>query len=307
MPLVANTTSNSYRWGPISLYCIFTSMSSVWVSTSFTHISGSILTFFTILIAQIIFYLLSLAKKEKVNIFIKNNFKKILWLNIFTVTSWFFMFMALQRIEASVESAIYQGWIPVVVTLIALHSGRVEKKNILGPAFIAISIFFLVTVRIYIQQDNATTDLDRVIEGIILASVAGATGGIYLYLSGNLKNIKEATTMNILATRFVLLLIVTASLSYNQFIDIFLSDFVVILKLIILSILFVVIPIFCLQHATMELGVFRVSIITPLVPVIALSVEYIVSPWQSIWVPILIGIVSCSLIISNLSMSKKPK
>lgn len=99
----------SSGWLCIIIYCLFTSISAVWVSMSFTQISGVSLTFFTLLVAQIIFLLLAIITKQQTFNFIIKNKLIVFWFNILTLTSWLLMFMALQRIEASVESAIYQG------------------------------------------------------------------------------------------------------------------------------------------------------------------------------------------------------
>ncbi|WP_168199690.1 EamA family transporter [Pantoea sp. CCBC3-3-1] len=294
-------------WVAITLYCIFTSLSAVWVSMSFTKISGAMLTFFTLLIAQIVFLAMSIIRNENPLAFLLKNRLSVFWLNVLTLTSWLFMFMALQRIEASVESAIYQGWIPVIVMILGVIANKKSSTQILGPILIAISVFLLVIVRLYSAENTISTGDMRIIEGVILASVAGGTGGIYVYVSARLKNREGATTVNILTTRFIILLMVTAWLSRNQLMNLVTTDWISLIKLISLSLLFVVIPIFCLQHAILELGAMRVSMLTPLVPAIALGAEYIVSPWHSPWVPVMIGVVSITLIISNFRMNKSVK
>lgn len=115
----------SSGWLCIIIYCLFTFISAVWVSMSFTQISGVSLTFFTLLVAQIIFLLLAIITKQQTFNFIIKNKLIVFWFNILTLTSWLLMFMALQRIEASVESAIYQGWIPIIVMLLSLCKGAI--------------------------------------------------------------------------------------------------------------------------------------------------------------------------------------
>ncbi|EOX2920238.1 EamA family transporter [Providencia stuartii] len=295
----------SSGWLCIIIYCLFTSISAVWVSMSFTQISGVSLTFFTLLVAQIIFLLLAIITKQQTFNFIIKNKLIVFWFNILTLTSWLLMFMALQRIEASVESAIYQGWIPIIVMLLSLCKGGNNWFKILGPLLIAISIFMLIFARLYFNSNNHYINSSILLEGIILASIAGSTGGIYVFLSAKFRKIAGATTLNILTTRFIILLIVTSSLAHEQLFIIVTTDLYSLLKLVFLSIIFVVIPIFCLQHAILKLGAERVSILTPLVPVVALTAEYFLSPWNNFWVPILIGLVSLSLIISYILMNEK--
>ncbi|AUH01034.1 EamA/RhaT family transporter [Prodigiosinella confusarubida] len=299
---------NFNGWTCIIIYCLFTSISAVWVSSSFSSISGSTLTFFTLLLAQVFFLLMSIVKKSQPLQFVKENKKNVFIINVLTLTSWLFMFMALQRIEASVESAIYQGWVPVIVLLIGLFVGqqRFRSMSAMGPFIIALFIFMLVAARIYsASSDNA--NYSNVITGILLASLAGSTGGVYVYFSSRMHINGNASTVNILATRFFILLMVTGFLARHQLVELLSTNISVVFKLTLLSILFVIIPIFCLQYSISELGAVRVSVITPLVPVIALAVEYIYSPWSSIIVPVLIVMVCFSLIMTNLWISSDKK
>ncbi|WP_321158453.1 hypothetical protein, partial [Providencia stuartii] len=124
--------------------------------------------------------------------------------------------MALQRIEASVESAIYQGWIPIIVMLLGLYKGNHDWHKILGPLLITASISMLITARLYLDSNDHNINFSHLLEGIILASIAGSTGGIYVFLSAKLREIVDATTLNILTTRFIILLIVTSFLAHEQ-------------------------------------------------------------------------------------------
>ncbi|MEQ4690489.1 EamA family transporter [Providencia manganoxydans] len=292
-------------WIFIILYCLFTSISSVWVSMSFSEIKGTTLTFFTLLVAQIIFLIFSFIKKQKTIGFIMENKLMVFWLNILTLFSWLLMFMALQRIEASVESAIYQGWVPIVVMLLGLFKGNNGWLQVMGPLLIATSIFALIVARLYFNKDLHYNNTKMVLDGVILASIAGCTGGIYIFLSAKIMKVIGVTTLHVLTTRFVILLLVTSALAQEQLFTIVATDLYTLSKLVFLSIVFVVIPVYLLQHAILKLGAARVSIITPLVPVVALATEYIVAPWGNVWVPILIGLVSISLIISNILMKFK--
>lgn len=284
----------------VIIYCLCISIASVWVNTSFSAVDGATLTFITIFAAQLIFILSSILKGQDLIGFVAKNVRSIIIINILTVTSWFFMFMALQKIEASVEAAIYQGWVPVAVLLCELFISktRLLKKRVASVFFIFLSILILVYARIT-YQEGLTVGPDEIYGGIILATVAGITAGIYIYYSSKMHEYNNIPTLLVLSVRFVLLLLITGYMGFDGLSDLMQYNPSLITNLIRLSLFIVVIPIYCLQFAIATLGGVRVSIIIPAVPAIALAVEYFVAPWGEIIVPILIVLLCACVIYSN--------
>ncbi len=92
----------------MAVYCISTALSAVWVMVAFTRISGAALTFITFLMAWAVFFLVHTLRGHDPFRLLREEWRGVLLLNVLTLFSWWLMFMALQRIEASVESAIYQ-------------------------------------------------------------------------------------------------------------------------------------------------------------------------------------------------------
>ncbi|WEL89081.1 EamA family transporter [Pseudomonas sp. CBSPCBW29] len=101
----------------MAVYCISTALSAVWVMVAFTRISGAALTFITFLMAWAVFFVVHTLRGHDPFRLLREEWRGVLLLNVLTLFSWWLMFMALQRIEASVESAIYQGWMPLVVVV----------------------------------------------------------------------------------------------------------------------------------------------------------------------------------------------
>ncbi len=281
----------------VIIYCLCISIASVWINTSFSAVDGATLTFITIFVAQLIFIFFSMIKGYDLIGFVAKNLRSILIINALTAVSWFFMFMALQKIEASVEAAIYQGWVPVAVLFCEVFVGktRLVKKRVASVFLIFLSIVVLVYARIVYQQ-GPTVGPNEIYSGIILATVAGITAGIYVFYSSKLHEYGNIPTLLVLSVRFVLLLIITGYMGFAGLYDLMLYNSSLITDLVFLSLFIVVIPIYCLQSAIATLGGVRVSIIIPSVPAIALAVEYFVAPWGQIIVPILI-IVLCSCVI----------
>lgn len=284
----------------VIIYCLCISIASVWINTSFSALDGATLTFITIFAAQLIFILSSILKGLDLIGFMAKYIRSIIIINILTVTSWFFMFMALQKIEASVEAAIYQGWVPVAVLLCELFVSKTPllKKRVVSVIFIFLSILILVYARIAYQK-GLTVGPNEIYSGIILATVAGITAGIYIYYSSRMHEYNSISPLLVLSVRFVLLLIITGYMGFDGLSDLMLYNPWLITDLILLSLFIVVIPIYCLQFAIATLGGVRVSIIIPTVPAIALAVEYFISPWGESLVPIVIVVLCTCVIYSN--------
>jgi drug/metabolite transporter (DMT)-like permease len=279
------------------LYCVFTSCSSVWVSYSFLNVSGITITFVTILISEIVFLFYALKLGLNLLYFIRENIQSLLFINILTLISWLFMFMALQRMAASIESAIYQGWIPIIILIL---NAFFEKNKINRFSMIcAFGILFSLLVVVLLKVSESDALNAKFLQGVLLATVAGITGAIYMYESNKLKSSLYFSVNNLLSSRFILLIIITGMYSGNDVLVLAQSSWTDILNLILLSITFIVIPIFTLQYSIAVLGTRIPSLMTPLVPIFALSVEAFLNPGKSILIPIFI-ILSCLFIVVSL-------
>ncbi|MGS1023955.1 hypothetical protein [Burkholderia glumae] len=286
----------------IAVYCVSTALSAVWVTFSFSHVSGAALTFITLLAAFMIFFGAHLLSGGRPSRLLRTCFADVVILNVLTVAAWFFMFLALQRIEASVESAIFQGCVPVAVLVCVVSTRQAPFRSLrtLGCTLISLCLFSLVAARVTTAGAIAIVPA-RLYAGIALATVAGLAGGLYVYWSGRVVRKSKCGTLDILSNRFYLLLIVTGVMGYAQFSDAAAGAFQpsLIGKLVLLSMVSVVIPAFTLQHAIGSLGASRVSIITPFVPALALVVEQRLAGWPSPLVPALIVATCVAVVLSN--------
>jgi drug/metabolite transporter (DMT)-like permease len=285
-------------------YCIATAVSATWVSFSFTGISGPALTFVTFLLAQIVYTAQTGRHLGAALRFARTHLREMLLLNVLTLVSWLLMFMALQRIEASVESAVYQGAVAVVGFLLAawLAGQRFSPATVGGMAAATALLGLLVVARM--ESVSSPLPNAAVGEGLALALVAGATGGIYIYRSSRLHRRTQVPAMTVLCLRFVLLLCVTGALSFQEVQGLSQSDPGTIARLLALSVAFVVLPTFLLQYAIARLPSVRVSAATPLVPIIALGSEYVVRPWGSMEAPVIVVFASLALIFTNRRLSR---
>lgn len=286
----------------LTLYCLLTSTSAVWVNLSFSNMDGTALTFMVFIAAQLVFMSVGFARKEQPLHFLIENLLPVFVMNMLTLLSWLFMFMALQRIEASVEAAIYQGWVPLVVMACAGLERGENRKRI--QYFWPLAILFFISTLVFVRLQAVGTIDQRALDGVFLATLAGIAGAIYIYYSGRVSKRTGCGIYNILSTRFILLLIVTGYIGADDISVILLQDYQLSTNLILLSIISVVLPIYLLQYSIYSLEPIRVSTVLPTVPAISLAIEYFYVDWVSPMVPILILFVCLSVIFSNLQQSK---
>ncbi len=290
----------------IFMYCICTALSAVWISFSFTGISGFVVTFFSLFVAFCVFVFFQKRSGGHVFKLTRVFFGEMLILNVLTLTSWLFAFLSLYKIEPSIECAVFQGSLPIGVLLCELIAGKVNvfSKRALGIFLIAINLTALVIFRLYYAAGVFNFTADELKLGIFLAVTGGLTGGIYVFRSAKLYNY-GASTLEILCNRFFLLLVVTAVISARDLVSITTMDSFMLVKLLFLAFISVVIPVFALQYSVQKLGAPRVSIITPFIPAIALTIEMFTKGWPSFWVPLFIITTCLSILLANFWMRKR--
>lgn len=291
-------------------YGVTTAISATWVTFSFQHVNPAAMTFVTFAIAQACYLVHSRRRLPSVLRFALANRRETAKLNVLTMTSWLAMFAALQHIEASVESAVFQGTVAVGGVLLAtLYGTRGHSRTTwLGIAAIAGTLGLAGVVRVTTGSSqgtplhNASAAL-----GLGLAFVAGALGAGYIFSSSVLHRRTGASVGDVLCIRFALLLVVTGCFGLPDVVKLVTSGPMVLVKLAVLSVSFVVLPTVLLQWAIAELPSVRVSIMTPLVPVFALVPEYVLHPWASPVEPALVVAASVFIVLTNLALTRETR
>ena len=289
-------------WFAILTYCITTALSAVWVNHSFSNINSEALVFFTIFVAQIFFTIISILKKEKTFQFIKDNFFIVMILNTLTLVSWLFMFISLQKIEASVESAIYQGCIPVIVVFIEFFIYKKRPGILFVTSIIALAVGLGLLSFSKMYQDSVIDE--NMMMGVLYACVAGITAAFYIVYSEHVYSEHHISIINILSSRFIMLIAYTYFIGQDSIHILYQTNLLIIGKLIILALMLIVLPIYLLQYSIVTLGSSRVSILTPLVPSIALGVEHTYISRDSNLIPSLVIVVCVCVLLANYFKSK---
>jgi hypothetical protein len=224
-----------------------------------------------------------------------------------TLFSWLFAFMALYKIEPSIECAIFQGSLPIAVLFCDLAAGKVRVFSLrsLGILLIAINLIALLVLRLNNSGAMFAHTLQEIWTGVVLSAIGGASAGVHAFRSGKLYAKANCTTLEILCSRFFLLLLVTGVMGLGGIVSAAAAEPMILPRLVMLASVSVVIPMFALQYSVQTLGASKTSIITPLVPAIALALEQVLKGWPSIWIPILIVTTCLALILANYWMNRE--
>lgn len=290
----------------ITGYCITTAVAAVWIAFSFPDLSPMSITFFCFLFSFFVIVFIQSRSNPRIFRLAADYPAEIFLLNLLTLFSWLFAFMALRKIEPSLECAVFQGMLPIAVLLCELISRRAKIFSLrtFGILLIGANLFLLLLVRLSLEEGIFEFTTMEMAEGLVLAGVGGASAGVYAFRSGLLHSKTGCSTMEMLCNRFFLLLIVTGLLGLGGIVQTITADIVVFFQLIVLALISVLIPMFALQYSIRTIGASRVSIITPSVPIIALGIEQVLKGWPSMWVPILIATTSFSIFLANYWMSR---
>ncbi|WP_412059080.1 hypothetical protein [Bartonella sp. DGB2] len=263
---------------PINIYCLCTAVAAMWISFTFTNVSGFTITFVSFTVAAIIFISCQFIKDRNIFRLMKIHPKFIAIINILTLISWLFAFLSLYNIEPSIDGAIFQGSLPVGVLVFELiaRSTKFFSLRSLSILFIALCLVGLTLSRLLTGSDLLTYQPQQLYLGILLAAIGGFSGGLYAFISGRFHQKFKATTLEILSNRFFLLIILTAILGtailgYGDLIKILSIEAGRTIKLLFLALVSVVLPIFALQMSIEKLGAAKVSIITPFIPALVFS------------------------------------
>jgi hypothetical protein len=185
------------------------------------------------------------------------------------------MFLALQKIPASVEAAIYMGWIPLTALAFnfADRTAKLASLRSLGAFLVTLSIGILAVSKLNRETSLLQGAWTQNALGIALASVAGIAGGIYVIVSGRFHKRTNCQVLDVLCLRFWLLLLVTGYLAAPMFSQLIIANAALALQLVVLALTTVIFPVFCLQLAIARLGGQRTALLMPAVPVVALLTE----------------------------------
>lgn len=288
----------------ILLYCLSAGLSGVWIFFDLSHTAVSIwaLAFVIFLVATLFFWVAQVMQGIGLFRLIRTCPKAVLGLNILTLITWLAMFAAILIAEASFESAICQAWVPITVLTcdILVHQARWKSLRTAGVLCIAVSLLMLVAIRVL--SGEYLISLNHLKQGIGLATLAGLASALYMFQSARLHHVTGCTILDILSTRFILLLLVTAVVGGQDIARLLTNDSMLIGQLVLLAIFSVILPALTFQHALAKLGDARVSLITPLVPVLSLIAELVLGHWQGMTIPMLITITCIAVCFANLSL-----
>jgi len=199
----------------------------------------------------------------------------VFWINISTFSSWFFLILPLKFLEPSLASSITLGVGPIIIIIFYRMTTNKNVRRI--DYFIScglFTVFFYLAYLVLFHVDSSGKIIFS--KGHLLPIIFCLLSGIgaaFNKLFGRKMAIENFSSLDTLSVRFILLiigsaiLIVLGGLSFKitlmQFIDIF-----------VLSIIMVVIPLYCIQASIRKLEIITIGIIVPLMPVTMFFMEF---------------------------------
>lgn len=217
--------------------------------------------------------------------------KPLLALNITTAGSWITFFYCLKYLEPASASAIITGVAPLLMVMIVPFFFRTEKREYRWLLLTGIACSSLWLGIISLQEGRNTYNLSvyEVVMGIGL-SVACALFSIFSNILSKKLSEDECRPESIMAHRFYLTVIVTLLFSF-QLQDVHSDMQNLFPGVLLLAILGLIIPLWCLQYGIKSLPPSRVMVLISVSPVFTFGFQIFdprLSPTASSFVAILL-------------------
>ena len=255
----------------VILYCIVTALSTVVVSASEKMYGPLLITFSSATVTIFWFNSLQLRSLYRLRKVYKNHGRLIVLLNISTAVMWIGTFIALNVLNPDVFTAFFLGGLPVFIFLINWPSLVWNTRTRIELIFtIAIAgLLFLIGCHVLDVSDGSI----HIIHGMLISIVASFFAAWTIILSHKLAHAGVSTTET-LSQRFYALWLVSG-IALCVFPAALPASVVIhyIPIAIVVAILSFILPLFLLQKGIERVDPMFVSFLSPLIPVIAFSLE----------------------------------
>lgn len=285
-------------YGYILIYILVTAYSAVFVNIKFTEVSAILITFSTFFVCWFVFLAANRARLVTLATLWRSEKRSYLMVNVATLLSWMGMFSALKLVNAPVQTVVYMSIIPLVT--VALGG---EWRRLSAPTKLAVgAIGMLGMVVAYSHPSMAGFAVNSQFSGVLLALGAGACGAVFIVSSSALQKRHGLSTNDLICIRLPILLLFTGAISLPELVRVFSLGFVG--KALFLSVIAVMVPVWMLQQSITKIGGVRTSILIPLVPITALTLEW--REGVTVSIPALVAIcLQCGAIMwTSLSLAR---
>lgn len=270
------------------IFCLVSALSFILMSEAVESVDPITSTFITFSISLIFFALLNLRKiGEITNIFMLRK-KDFAVINISTLVNTLAAFVVMQYVPPITYVIVFFSSIPLFTNILSLKLDEILIKQ---TAVVIISLGIAAIV--------SHSNTNALLLGLSLTLLSSAFAAIYMKKTSELHQKTEIQTSQVLAARFILVVIVCGcySIYKGTYTQVSSDNMLLFLYIALTS---SIIPLFLLQSSIKKIGSSKTSNFMPLIPVLcfmlmALSDSYIVSIKELT----LIVILSILLLLSN--------
>ena len=187
------------------IYVIITALSLITVNTYEKTIPTGNIALYSFSICALFFNILNIKNTKSAYKKIFDGGYTFINLNLITFAVWACTLFGLNNIEPVLFVMLYMATMPLTSCLINYLCS--EKKMELGLKILLLSfILCLLCVLVKKQVPEAASHF-KVIQGVVLAILAGAMSSIYIHYTRRLQITKKLTTIDFLSYRFYLTII----------------------------------------------------------------------------------------------------
>lgn len=271
------------------IFCLISALSFILMSEAVESVDPITATFITFSISLLFFALLNLRKiGEIINIFISRK-KDFGVINFSTLVNTLTAFVVMQYVPPITYVIVFFSSIPLFTNLLDFKIDKVLIKQIV-----------VVIMSLGIAAIVSHSDINALLLGILLTLVSSAFAAIYMKKTSELHAQTNIQTSQVLAARFILVVIVCGcySLYKGTYTQISSDNMLLFLYIALTS---SIIPLFLLQSSIKKIGSSKTSNFMPLIPLLcfilmAFSDSYVVSVKELV----LIVILSILLLLANI-------
>lgn len=273
----------------VFFFCLISALSFILMSEAVESVDPITATFITFSISLLFFALLNLRKiGEVINIFISRK-KDFGVINFSTLVNTLTAFVVMQYVSPITYVIVFFSSIPLFTNLLDFKIDKVIIKQI---------VVFVMSLGVAAIVSHS--DINALLLGILLTLVSSTFAAIYMKKTSELHAQTNIQTSQVLAARFILVVIVCGcySLYKGTYTQISSDNMLLFLYIALTS---SIIPLFLLQSSIRKIGSSRTSKFMPLIPILcfilmAFSDKYVVTIIEFM----LIIALSILLLLSNL-------
>lgn len=239
------------------------------LSTVITHIftresNPVLIVFYSFSIAFLLLFFIRLHHTKLLLQEVAKNWSLVLANNLSTSIDWILIFIALKYTSGSLVNCFVFGIAPIATLLLSIKSYTSKRqliKDALTSSIICLLLFLLS--RLYYQQVDYSVKTNLIL-GIGLCCLSGVATGITALTCKSLFH-RGFSNLDIMKTRYILLIITAYFILIILKID-FTIDLLFLLKMLCLSVIFVLLPAILFQKGIKRISSVSVIIINSFIP-----------------------------------------